>query len=168
VAFSDARPKLKIGLCPDRPQSAKNQQVPVLPVSAYAQGWDDAAPRDRRHIITSTTGSASERCKAIIDMICIHRTIPSGWKVGYLRLTTSDRSIDLRHCCLSDGSLSSGCASGRLNSGENLRDATSRRLHRLPSTGCPGLLNNLTSRVAFSETMSGWLRFARWGLLRTR
>jgi hypothetical protein len=37
VAFSNARPKLKIGLCPDRPQSAKNQQVPVLPVSAYAK-----------------------------------------------------------------------------------------------------------------------------------
>jgi hypothetical protein len=52
VAFSNARPKLKSGLCPDRPQSAKNQQVPVLPVSAYAQGWDDAAPRDRRHILS--------------------------------------------------------------------------------------------------------------------
>src|SRR6202045_1062285 len=53
VAFSNARPKLKIGLCPDRPQSAKNQQVPVFQVSAYDQGWDDAAPRDRRHILSS-------------------------------------------------------------------------------------------------------------------
>jgi hypothetical protein len=42
VAFSNARPKLKIGLCPDRPQSAKNQQVqsyrsPLVPKDGMTQ-----------------------------------------------------------------------------------------------------------------------------------
>ena len=36
----------------------------------------------------------------------------------WLRLTTSDRSINLRHCCLSEGFLSSRRASGRVTSAE--------------------------------------------------
>ena len=52
----------------------------------------------------------------------------------WLRLTTSDRSINLRHCCLSKDFLSSRRASGRVNSGGNLRDATSRRSSRFLAT----------------------------------
>jgi hypothetical protein len=63
VAFSNARPKLKIGVMSG---SATIRQEPAgasLTVSAYAQGWDDAAPRDRRHILRARPGQLPSAAK---------------------------------------------------------------------------------------------------------